>query len=319
MSLLLELDDVELTLSRDAEVLYAEPACALVEEGGVTFGRAALAQARLKPQRANLQYLSRLNADPLPHPTKRCANHADLVYLHLLELKPLIDGPVTVAVPGSLNAEQLGTLLGIADEVGIEVSAFVDAAVLLAAGLDAIDASHMLELHLGRGCLTELAAGEGTIRRLRAQDLPGCGVSSCVDGWVNLIADRFVQQTRFDPLHAAHTEQQLYDQVYGWTTGRAATADFEVSVDMTDHVRRVALGTAAIEDKLAQRLRPIASHVPAGAGVLLAPRTARLPGIAAALAANGLRAVPVAKGTLTNSFAMHHGSGPLAVSRACAL
>ena len=58
----------------------------------------ALRIARLHPQAANQQYLARLNADPLPVPGKLAANHADLVYQHLLALKACLGNAAPAAV-----------------------------------------------------------------------------------------------------------------------------------------------------------------------------------------------------------------------------
>ena len=84
MTLLLELNDAELSLYRDGAPIYQQPAVAHVSDTGNRFGDEALKMTRLLPQQANQQYLSRLNADPLPVAGKQAANHADLVYQHLL-------------------------------------------------------------------------------------------------------------------------------------------------------------------------------------------------------------------------------------------
>ena len=58
----------------------------------------------------------------MPNPVAKADNYADLVYLHLCELKPLIDGELILAVPGLWSADQLGVLLGIMQEAGIDIS-----------------------------------------------------------------------------------------------------------------------------------------------------------------------------------------------------
>ncbi|MFV2090000.1 MAG: hypothetical protein ACC642_05045 [Pseudomonadales bacterium] len=129
MTAIIEFNDVEFSLFRGQECLYHSPAFAIVRDEALLFGEPALRLARIHPQQANQQYLTRMNADPLPHPIRTAANHADLVYLHLKELAELSQEDALLAVPGTMGGDQLGVLLGICQEVGIAVSGFVNAAV----------------------------------------------------------------------------------------------------------------------------------------------------------------------------------------------
>ena len=102
---LLEFNDAELSLYRDGQPIYAQPGIAHVATAGNLFGFEALRIARLHPQAANQQYLARLNADPLPVPGKLAANHADLVYQHLLALKACLGN----AAPAAVQVGSAGT------------------------------------------------------------------------------------------------------------------------------------------------------------------------------------------------------------------
>ena len=395
---LLEFNDAELSLYRDGRAIYAQPGIAHVGAEANLFGIDALRIARLHPQAANQQYLARLNADPLPGPGKLAANHADLVYQHLLELKACLDDAapgapaavgsaagqsagmdhsrrkpwniglrrkarrtdsaqaarhgqrassettnpaartggtagrngtapgLTAAVPGSLGTDQLGVLLGIAHEAGIDIQGFVDSAVLMASAFAVPARCWLLDLHLTRACLTELNAG-GEVAQVNTQELPGCGLLSCLDSWANLVGDRFVQDTRFDPLHAADTEQQLYDQLYDWAlsgwqdeaagaamldgtaTRRAAEGgDFTVEIRHGGHERRVQLPGASLRRKLMQRFGQLGQKMPAGARLLVAPRSAALPGLLPGLAELEIEAEGLAPDALVRGFARHAGT-----------
>ena len=310
--ILLELNDAGLGLQRDGETIYRQPAIAHVNARRCVFGLEALRIARLHPQQTNQQYLARLNADPLTVPGKLAANHADLVYLHLLELKTLLasdaDPDLVAAVPGSLSNDQLGVLLGIAQEAGLDIRGFVDAAVLMASAAALPEHCWLLDLHLTRACLTELRAG-GEVVRSGVETLPGCGLISCLDGWANLLADRFVQETRFDPLHAADTEQQLFDQLYDWAQsgrhGEPGEGDFVAEIRHGGHERRVQVADKGLQGKLSQRFQQVAQKLPEGARLLVAPRTAALPGLMANLAALGIRAERLPDDALARGFARH--------------
>ena len=373
---LLELNDAELGLYRDGRPVYRQPAIAHVGAEQSLFGLEALRLARRHPQQANQQYFARLNADPLPVPGKQAANHADLVYLHLLELKTHLgdstgatgttaaprsstrdiatprkrgirfpwagtrnesataahrDGShsarpgapagagtsrsiktgasdLIAAVPGSLTNDQLGVLLGIAQEAGLAIEGFVDSAVLMASAGRVPDRCWLLDLHLTRACLTELHAGEEVVRA-SVQEFQGCGLISCLDGWANLLADRFVQDTRFDPLHAADTEQQLFDQLYDWAQssrqGGTGEGDLAVEIKHGGHERRVQVPGNALRGKLTQRFAQLAQKLPEGAHVLVAPRSAALPGLLPGMAELGLQAERLAADALERAFDRH--------------
>ncbi|HEY5644368.1 MAG TPA: hypothetical protein VIS76_00370, partial [Pseudomonadales bacterium] len=199
MTAIIEINDLELSLFRGEDRLYSAPAFAVVREEGLMFGEPALRLARVHPQQANQQYLKRMNADPLPQPVRRAANHADLVYLHLKELAALSGEDTVLAVPGTMSGEQLGVLLGICHEAGIEVSGFVNAAVAALTTTPAPERVVHMDVFLQHLQVSELTVRD-EVRHERSFEVRDCGFSSLLDGWVNLIADRFVQETRFDPL-----------------------------------------------------------------------------------------------------------------------
>ncbi len=286
MTLLLELNDAALCLYRQGRPVYRQPAIAFIHNDELVFGDEALMKARTHPQQVNQQYLMRLNADLLARPGKVVANHADLTYQHLLQMKPLLDEPVIVAVPGFLDPDQLGVLLGIAEEASIEIRGFVDVAVLMASMVALRAPTWFLNLYATRCCLTELSVGDQVGRGL-VEEVAGAGVNGCMDGWANLLADRFVQDMRFDPLHAANTEQQLYDQLRAWAqSGRPV--DLAVEVRQGDAARRTQVSPVALQEELAQHLEPVAQRIPALAQLLISPHSARLPGLTGALRALGL-------------------------------
>lgn len=303
MSYVLELNDVELPLYRDTELIHRSPAIAIVRDQGMVFGEQALRLSRLHPQQTNQQYFSRLNADPLPNPVAKADNHADLVYLHLCELKPLIDGELILAVPGLWSADQLGVLLGIMHEAGIVVGGFVDSAVVVATTTTLPAEAYYLDIHLQRACVTALTASD-EVSRHNTDEVATCGFASLLDGWVNVITDRFVQDTRFDPLHSAATEQQLYDQVYDWVNGEIGN-EIAVEIIHEDQIRRVEVPKALLAEKAQQRFKSLRDVLPGGAHVLLSSRSAKLPGLRSGLTDAGYATSVAAVGALANGCAKH--------------
>jgi hypothetical protein len=307
MTCILEINDADLTVYHDREAVFRSPAVAVVQGDGVIFGRDALALSRIHPRQTHQQYFARLSIDPLPGPGGRVRHHADLVYLHLQALKPIIDehgGRVLLAVPGVLSADQLGVLLGVMQEAGIDVTGFVDSAVAAACGQPGSGRAFHLDLMLQRAVLTELDRN-GDVARISTQEIAECGIARLLDGWVNTVADRFVRETRFDPLHAAATEQQVFDQVYGWLDHAFEHGDLIVEVTQSQQTRRVDLTRATLEDKAAQRLAPLLDALPDSGSILLTPRTARLPGLVALLTRAGAQTQVLPDDALARGFLEH--------------
>ncbi|MCZ6710278.1 MAG: hypothetical protein O7B25_07945, partial [Gammaproteobacteria bacterium] len=282
MTYVLEVNDSGLALYREEELEYHAPAVAVVRQDKILFGEPALRLSRIHPRETNQQYFSRLNADPLAHPVARASNHADLVYLHLQELRGIVQrdpADVVLAVPGILSSDQLAVLLGIAQECGLKIGGFVDAAVV-AATTSALPASvYHIDTHLQRACITHLQINS-EVHRESAEEVAECGLAHLLDGWVNVIADRFVRDTRFDPLHAAETEQQLYDQVFDWVTSDdVPNAEMGIDVNYRDQVRRVELPRALLRLVFEQRFGKLRDGLPDDAHVVLSARSARLPGL----------------------------------------
>jgi len=108
--LVLDINDVEITVSRDGAVLYREPGVALADRDGATFGFAALAKSRTRPRQSHNEFWQRLNGDPVKPQGRGVANQADLVYLHLQAIRAAAgidqDEPAVVAAPSLVSAPQ---------------------------------------------------------------------------------------------------------------------------------------------------------------------------------------------------------------------
>jgi hypothetical protein len=248
----------------------------------VRFGDDALRLSRIHPRQANQHYFTRLNADPLPVPARRARNHADLVYLHLKMFQPYIDaegGELLLAVPGIFSPDQLGVLLGVLQEVGVRVTGFVDAAVAALSNQPVAARAYHLDVMMQRAVVTAVEGGGDSIVKVSAQEVPEGGLNRLLEAWINVIADRFVRETRFDPLHAAATEQQLFNKVYEWIEHGAPGQELVVEIAHGDHTRRVELNRALLEDKAEQRIRQLTDAIPPGSQVFLSARSARLPGL----------------------------------------
>lgn len=280
-----ELNDWQLRVFDDnRQTLYEQPAGVAYINQGFEFGDPAFAESRAHPQQFNSQYLHRLNADPLSVTLGSAKNHADLIYHHFLTLPPFSDareagGTIVdnaMCVPSHITNPQLGLLLGILGEAAAAPIGFIDSALAYSLDIALPLPYYVFDVELHRVCLTEVSQA-GTLREVSGfTTFDNMGLSNIIDGWLNVIADEFVQKTRFDPLHAGASEQQLLDQVRGWLTG-SNLSDQRVEVNAGDHVRDIEIGHAVLRDKLQQRLD--ACELGNLGTLVITPRVNRVPGL----------------------------------------
>lgn len=305
--LLLDINDTEITLLRDGETLYCEPGVAFVDRRNVIFGHAALAQARLHPRQSHNEFWQRLNADPVTPGGRGVGNQADLVYLHLQTVRKTIRmarrAPVVVAAPAAVTQQQMAVLLGIAAEAGFEVQAFVDASVAAAARQPLAGPCRVVDVTLHRGIVTHLQVGAGQVQRGTVQEVAAAGLAALTEGWVDAVADRFVESSRFDPLRIAQTEQQVFDQVAAGI--EAEQVDFAIDVRHDDVSRQVHVPRQALADKSEQRYAVLARAIGAPTALAITARTRRLPGLAAYLQAAGHDILPLPDDAVATAAATH--------------
>lgn len=223
----LQLLDSDLALARGdaaggAEIVERAPGVAVLEDDRVLCGQDALARMRLRPLFAHTQHWRELATSALPRPTRAAGTPADLAFAQLEALlaghKAGIDG-LLLAVPAGYTREQLGLLLGICNETGLEVRGLVDAGVAASALDPAPPRVLHLELELHQAVLTVLeqpGTADTGLKRVRYERAPRQGWLALQQVWAQLVAETFIRKTRFDPLHEAASEQRLFDRIPAW-------------------------------------------------------------------------------------------------------
>jgi hypothetical protein len=292
-----ELNDAGVTVARagvdgGATLLGAEsPGFALLHDGRVLVGTDALQRHRLSPLHAQNRFWYALGTEPLPWSARGVSTPADLAHAHLSAvLAPAVAAGVheaVLAVPPGLTREQLGLLVGIANESGVTVRGLVDLG--LAACATVAPAPHMLhldlQLHQAAATLVDLARAEAGLRRTRYELLPGVGLLALRQTLAESIATTFVRETRFDPLHEAATEQRLHDRLPEWLQQLREHDEVEADIEIGALHHGVAISRAqlasAVESLSAEVLRLVQSSRPAGLALHLCvtPRVAAVPGL----------------------------------------
>jgi hypothetical protein len=268
------------------------PGMALFEGSRLLVGEEARARSRLLPRLTTSRFWDELDTTLLGRPFPDGVTAADLAHA---QLKAFWDGAergvreVILAVPGYWSERSLGVLLGIAGAIGMPIVGMVDAGVAAASDRPGRRMLH-LDLTLHRAVATELGrvdgAGGAEVARGRVESV-ALGLYGLREALAHGIAEAFVRQTRFDPLHDAGTEQALYDALDAFVVrlrdeGEATLAllagrrTHEVRI-----TRESAVGwTDAALQALGDVLRRVVGPDPDLAEVLLSPRAALWPGLA---------------------------------------
>jgi len=195
---------------------FESPGFALPEKKRLIVGAAAERKAQLYPRQILNQFWDHLDIEPLEQPNPFAQNHAEIAFEHLARIWETAKhhgNEMVFAVPSFYTREHLGLILGITQELGIRVKGFVPIAIAAVSEQPPSDGLVLhLDLHLHRCEVVCLEYAE----RLSQKDSissEGNGLKHLYRRWVDAIAEEFVRSTRFDPLHQAATEQELYDRL----------------------------------------------------------------------------------------------------------
>ena len=287
------LNDAGILITDGDRILCREPGFALLEDDGLITGRAAWANASLKPRRIQNRYWSDLQTTPLVDRRFQHLTSADIASQQLEELWQRTAKPgdhLALAVPSYMGNENLGLLLGIAMDLDIPVVAMVDAAVAATRRQYAHGVLVHIDLSLHSAMLTRLSQN-GQVQCERSVVIDESGMLDLYDIWLRVIAETFVQQSRFDPLHTAETEQAVRESILGWLAIAASQTSVPMEIEYRGithqaDIESLEFVTSAtpVYQNLVSNLRALyrAGETPA---LQLSDRAARMPGLADTLKA----------------------------------
>ncbi len=283
----LEINDAGLLLADGSRTLLESPGFAALDGKQLVAGDAARARSRLDPRRANHRFWYQLDA-PLSPPLGAARSSADLAYAHLQSIKAAAgDTPLLIAAPGTFSREQLGILLGLVEASGLKASGLVDTAVAAASTVETDARTLHLDVQLHRFVLTVLDGGAEVASRA-VQEVAKPGLTAVWDAAAQVVAEAFVHQTRFDPLHTANTEQTMFDALPAFLPSLAGAPTAVLELGSGSRTHRASVERQDLVDRLAERFDAIVQAIdaaarPRPATLLLSARVAALPGLAAAL------------------------------------
>jgi len=243
--------------------LATEPGYAVITGGDPFFGLAARRQARLRPRDTHARFWRELATEPLAEKVGPYTTSADLVHAHLQSLWHGWSAGVSdviFVVPDYWSPEQLGLLLGIAEELAIRVIGLVDSAVASTRCHYEVDDLLHLDISLHAATVTRMKQEGGTAIESR-QSIDGIGIERLQRACVEHIAARFLERTRFDPLHDASSEQALYDGLDGWLRSLQRSASVTATIERNGNEYAVLIERDGLVPVLASCYEPIMQHL----------------------------------------------------------
>lgn len=314
----IEINDAGITVADSDGVKHSSPGYAVLEGGTLYTGAAGYEGARLNPRRTYDRFWSQLDQQPLGRAAGDAQSHADLAYFHLRDIWNAVSQEsdnavkgVIFAVPPDFGKPQLALLLGIAQSLEIPVAGLIASSVACAAAVAGGGPRLVLDIELHRTTATQVSGGhDGDNLQLGAcRELNKQGLAGLYDAWADMIAERFVRETRYDPQHQATAEQNLYARLPQWLHALqgADHARFELQAGQRSHYVEISL--AELQQAAAAIYRPIveAAAKASNATILLSHHLAELPGLKQAI--NKQSATPVVtlpENAVAESVFAHH-------------
>ncbi|MBT8115203.1 MAG: hypothetical protein KJP04_07470 [Arenicella sp.] len=175
----------------------------------------AVKHCHLAPQQIHNRYWQQCDESAIAPNAAGMRHAADLVWCHLRELQQQHSlNEVALVVPSHYQAANLKLLLGVAQASGLHVAALINAASLVVSQLATGDGIfRYLDVQLHQTVCSEVTVENGMARLTDVEVLHEISAQAMQDSLLKSMQHNFIQSDRFDPLHYAETEQQLFDQI----------------------------------------------------------------------------------------------------------
>lgn len=288
----IEINDIALSVADASGLRHTSACCAVVEGSELVLGDPARARARLNPRQTHERFWTQLDQRPLLRPAGAAKNHADLAWFHLNSIwqqAGRADDEVIFAVPPDWDRQQLALLLGIAQACAIRTVGLVAAPVAAASNIADGDTLLYLDTQWQRVRGTHISGGQQ--RALGSSiEVSKRGMSGLCDSWAALIAEHFLHETRFDPLHRAESEQLLYARLPEWLNTLRDNASAALSLDVGARIYRVEISRQSLVSAVAADYQALVASAQGSDvdRVVLGHRLASFPGLADAFRQNGV-------------------------------
>ena len=287
----LELNDALLAVADETGLLATEPGYAVVGEGGALFGLDALPLLRRQRHLASTRHWRDFSDQPLAQPLGSYRSNAELVAAQLQRFWVRHGAGregVVYATPPWWTASQLQSLVALSESLGMRVLGLADAAV--AACRHEHPGRELLQLDASLHSLTLSQIRQAGQAQLGDREsFPTLGIEPLLRLATELIARRFVECSRFDPLYDSTAEQMLFDRLPDWLARLSRDGEVTLELDTRSGTFGATLQAAGFRTQLARSCEPLLQKLRSriaerGPHALqVHPRLADIPGVIDAL------------------------------------
>jgi hypothetical protein len=213
---IIELYNSGIRIGDGKNVLVDSISCALIESDTILVGEQAKHQAHLRPREISTNFWDQLSKNS---ETKHVISNANIALRHLEHVWNSTNcstQKVILITPVTLDKHDLGLLLGICKKLSLNVVGIVcNAALAMQQRVDNCKAVY-LDLLQKKIAMTELIQNDSGVSLKQPSRIINYGLQSFNNNCAQSIANKFISETRFDPLHSAEDEQHFFDKLPLW-------------------------------------------------------------------------------------------------------
>ncbi|MBX2849083.1 MAG: hypothetical protein KTR16_12230 [Acidiferrobacterales bacterium] len=246
MPAIITINDNNLLIQTEESIARSQ-GYALLLEDQVIFdfdsSRTAIESCRLQPQQIQNRYWQQCAQTSIGSNTSAVRNSADLVWQHLSAMQDHLRlDKVVFAVPSHYQQDNLQLLLGIANSAGLTAQGLVNKGVLVTQHLAQQDGSYLhIDMQLHQTVCSLIKVHQGVAKLSDIDIISDVSILQIHDALLRKMQQQFIQSDRFDPLHYAETEQQLYDQIADIAKNIALEGKASVTIRHDSQLHSIAL------------------------------------------------------------------------------
>ncbi len=248
-TVVVEISSSGILIHNEIEILVDSPSCALINSDySIDIGRHALEQAHLRPLDVSTNYWEQLTQNSS---TKYSVSNAEIAYKHLTlawEQLNLQNAEVIIIVPNTFNKQDLGLLLGICNKLSISIFALLSNAVL--ALKHHVPECKVIHLDILQNIIVfnEIEQDETSVSAKQAKRILPYGLETLNGNIAKNIADKFVHETRYDPIHSVEEEQAFFNALPQWLAKLQQAGSIECILKSKLHTYKINLKKEDIID-----------------------------------------------------------------------
>lgn len=222
----------------------------------LTTDNSPVRHCRIAPQEIHSRYWQECSQNAIATNTAGMRHAADLIWKHLGEFKQQAGfEELYLVVPSHFRDENLQLLLGVAKSLEINVKGIVNKAVYAASTLDTTHAFiHHVDVQLHQTVVSKVRLSE-TACLDSVTVLSDVSIHDLQESLLKVIQQSFITADRFDPLHNAETEQQLFDQLDEAVRNVLQTGKAVIEVKSSGKLYSVTIDQKEIDNAFAAMIR----------------------------------------------------------------